>query len=161
MQKSECLQVQRLSHPYPTIDVHVQPEQEQFIDPVGKALSNMTEGEVPFAVRLEGKDVGFFTLRPSHDDEVEQLRSASSCTLRSFMIDARQQGKGLAGKALAQLPGLVATTFTTATSIGLTVNCRNTQAYRLYTKNGFRDLGALYHGGAAGPQHIMTMDLFP
>jgi ribosomal protein S18 acetylase RimI-like enzyme len=159
MPKSECLEVERLAPPYRAVEVRVHPEQEQFIDPVGKAISIMTAGEVPFVVRFDGEDVGFFTLRPSADDEVEQLRSANRCTLRSFMIDAGQQGKGFASRALAELPGLVPASFPAASSIGLTVNCRNTQAYRLYEKNGFRDIGELYHGGSAGPQHIMVMDL--
>jgi GNAT superfamily N-acetyltransferase len=159
MPRPEGLVIEKLAPPYRKIDVGVHAEQEQFIDPTDKALSILTEGEVAFVVRLDDQDVGFFTLRPSIDDDVAQLRSADNCTLRSFMIDARHQGKGIAAKALAELSGLVAATFPAAASIGLTVNCRNAQAYRLYKKNGFRDIGELYHGGSAGPQHIMIMDL--
>ena len=154
--------IQRVFPPYAIINVCVLPEQEQFIDPVDKALSIMKEGEVPFVVRSDGQEVGFFTLRPSRDDEVEQLRSPNRCTLLSFMIDAQQQGKGFASKVLGKLPELVLATFPASNSVGLTVNCRNSQAYRLYEKNGFRDIGELYYGGCAGPQHIMIMDLdFP
>jgi RimJ/RimL family protein N-acetyltransferase len=151
--------IERVFPPYSIINVRVLPEQEQFIDPVDKALSLMKEGEVPFVVRSDDQDVGFFTLRPSDNDAVEQVRSANRCTLLSFMIDAQQQGKGYASKALAKLPELVPATFPGCTSVGLTVNCRNNQAFRLYEKGGFRDIGELYHGGSAGPQHIMIMDL--
>jgi RimJ/RimL family protein N-acetyltransferase len=105
------------------------------------------------------QDVGFFTLRPAVNDEVDQLKGPDLCTLRSFMIDARHQGKGFAGQALSQLKELVPGTFGALSSVGLTVNCRNTQAYRLYERNGFRDIGELYQGGSAGPQHIMIMSL--
>jgi RimJ/RimL family protein N-acetyltransferase len=151
--------VQRLSPPYPALSVRVLAEQEQFIDPVEKALATMKDGEVPFVVRSEDQEVGFFTLRPSDNDEVEQLRSPNRCTLLSFMIDAQQQGKGFAAKSISKLPELVQANFPSANSIGLTVNCRNAHAYRLYEKNGFRDIGELYHGGKAGPQHIMIMNL--
>jgi len=153
--------IQRIVPPYAIESVCVRPEQEQFIDPVDKVLSIMQEGEVPFVVRSDGRDVGFFTLRPSRNDEVEQLRSSDRCTLISFMIDSQHQGKGFASMALGKLPGLVLATFPANNSVGLTVNCRNSQAYRLYEKNGFRDIGELYYGGCAGPQHIMIMDLRP
>lgn len=149
--------IERLFPPYSTVNVVVLPEQEQFIDPVEKALSTMKEGEVPFVMRSDAQDVGFFTLRPSTNDNVEQLRSADRCTLMSFMIDAQQQGKGFASQALAKLPELLSANFPSVTSIGLTVNCRNVAAYRLYEKNGFQDIGEKYLGGSAGPQHIMIM----
>ncbi len=157
MPEPDLVVVEKLTPPYRSLDVVVQPEQEQFIDPVEKAIAVMAEGEVAFVVRSGNMDVGFFTLRPSANDEVEQLRGRSSCTLRSFMIDARHQGKGFAYKALALLPTLASANFPGLTSVGLTVNCRNTQAHRLYERNGFQDLGDQYHGGSAGPQHIMTM----
>jgi ribosomal protein S18 acetylase RimI-like enzyme len=153
------LVIERLLPPYPSVNVQVLAEQEQFIDPVAKALSTMKEGEIPFLVRSDHQDVGFFTLRPSADDQVEQLRSPNRCTLLSFMIDAKQQGKGFGSHILSKLAEVASTSFPGAHSIGLTVNCRNSHAYRLYEKNGFRDFGELYHGGSAGPQHIMILDL--
>lgn len=153
------LTIEKLIYPYRTVDVRVLPEQERFINPIEKQLSIMKEGEVPFVVRSDDQDVGFFTLRPSTDDEVVQLRDSSRCTLLSFMIDAQQQGKGYASKALSKIPELVKITFPSVKSVGLTVNCRNIQAYSLYEKNGFRDIGELYLGGSAGPQHIMVMIL--
>ncbi len=151
--------ITRIEPPYPQIDVCVLPEQVQFIDPVEKAIATMQATEVPFLMKEDDMDVGFFTLRPAASDNIEQLRGDDKLTLLSFMIDARQQGKGYASRSLAQLPDLARQSFPYVQSIGLSVNCRNKAAYRLYEKNGFRDIGELYHGGSAGPQHIMVMDL--
>lgn len=151
--------VQRIHPPYPKIDVRVSPEQVQFIDPVEKAIATLQPTEIPFLMRDDALDVGFFTLRPADSDNIDQLRGDDRVTLLSFMIDARQQGKGYASRSLGQLAKLARETFPHICSIGLSVNCRNTLAYRLYEKNGFRDIGELYHGGSAGPQHIMVMDV--
>lgn len=151
--------VQRIHPPFPAIDVRVLPEQMRFIAPVGKTIATMQPNEIPFLMRDNDVDVGFFTLRPSDSDNIDQLRGDDRVTLLSFMIDARQQGKGYASRSLAQLPKLAKDVFPYICSIGLSVNCRNTQAYRIYEKNGFRDIGELYHGGSAGPQHIMVMEV--
>lgn len=151
--------VQPILPPYPVIHVRVLPEQMQFIDPVEKAIATMQPTEIPFLMRDQDIDVGFFTLRPADSDNIEQLRGDDRVTLLSFMIDARQQGKGYASRSLAQLPKLAKEIFPYICSIGLSVNCRNIHAYRLYEKNGFRDIGELYHGGSAGPQHIMVMEV--
>jgi hypothetical protein len=45
--------------------------------------------------------------------------------------------------------------------IVLTVNVRNPVAIRTYRRGGFAEshaaAGALYHGGAAGPQHVLEL----
>lgn len=150
--------IKRIESPYPSLDVSVAPEQMQFTSSVAEALERMQFDEMAFAIFDADQAVGFFTLRRSDSDVIEQLRCDTRVTLQSFMIDARRQGKGYAKKALAQLPALTRQFFMNVDSIGLSVNCRNTPAYRLYEKNGFRDSGELYYGGSAGPQHIMIMD---
>lgn len=151
--------IKRIESPYPSIDVAVSPQQMQFTSPVADALERMQFDEMAFAIFDSDLAVGFFTLRRSDSDVIEQLRCDTRLTLQSFMIDARQQGKGYAKKALDQLPFLSRQYFANIDSIGLSVNCRNQAAYRLYEKNGFRDIGELYYGGSAGPQHIMIRDL--
>jgi RimJ/RimL family protein N-acetyltransferase len=153
------LTIERLTTPYRNIDVQVLANQDEFVAKVDEILANLEKPTIPFAVRSGAQDVGFFTLTPSLHDPVEQLRSSNRCTMRSFMIDARHQGKGYAASVLKMLPELVPDIFGADLSVGLTVNCRNTQAYKLYEKNGFRDTGELYLGGSAGPQHIMMMDV--
>ncbi len=151
--------IERIYPPYRHIDVVVLPEQVQFIGSLERAISTMHPAEIPFIVLDDSVDVGFFTLRPAASDDIEQLRGDDKVTLLSFMIDARQQNKGYGSRSLAQLPALALDAFPYVRSIGLSVNCRNINAYRLYMKSGFRDLGELYHGGSAGPQNIMVMEL--
>jgi len=148
-----------LEVPYPAIDVRMSPEQMQFTSPVERALARMQFDEKAFVIYDEDIAVGFFTLKPSHSDAVEELRSDTRLTLQSFMIDERRQARGYAKRALGQLPALARQYFANIESIGLSVNCRNEIAYRLYQKNGFLDTGELYYGGSAGPQHVMLMEI--
>jgi len=150
--------IERIESPYPSIDVSVSPEQMQFTSPVAAAIERMQFDEMAFVIYDSCLAVGFFTLKPSCSDVIEQLRSDKRVTLQSFMIDARHQGKGYAKKALAQLPQLAKQFFPGVASIGLSVNCRNRHAYQLYERNGFLDIGELYCGGSAGPQHIMVLE---
>lgn len=79
--------------------------------------------------------------------------------LRGFFIDARWQGRGLGGQAMqALLAWLVAQDPATRLLV-LTVNCRNDAALALYRRAGFQDSGELYHGGRAGPQHLLLRHL--
>jgi GNAT superfamily N-acetyltransferase len=151
------IEIKILLPPYRPLDINVQANQSQFVNTIEQIFKGLKADQSAFVVQSNGVDVGFFTLSPSDDDEVEQLRSATRCTLRSFMLDSRHQGQGYAAKVLKQLKSLVRENFPHAESVGLTVNCRNTHAHTLYEKHGFHTLKDLYSGGSAGPQHIMIM----
>lgn len=100
--------------------------------------------------------VGFFNIDTVYDQTYE-FAEPGELGLRAFFIDKRFQGKGL-GKASAKaLKGYLAKVYSDRPSIALTVNCKNPAAYRAYLLGGFADTGELYHGGKAGPQHIMRM----
>ena len=77
--------------------------------------------------------------------------------LRAFLVDAAAQGRGIATRALAHLPDFVAERLPGARRIVLSVNLRNPVAIRTYARAGFADTGELYHGGAAGPQHVFEL----
>jgi RimJ/RimL family protein N-acetyltransferase len=81
--------------------------------------------------------------------------------LRSFLIDSSRQGRGLGGAALEAIRGYVAERHPDRERILLTVNVRNTRALQAYLRAGYRDSGGLYHGGSAGPQHVLWCPLFP
>lgn len=58
---------------------------------------------------------------------------------------------------LRALPSYLNESYPERSAVYLTVNCRNVAAYQCYLKAGFQDTGNLYHGGPAGPQHIMML----
>jgi hypothetical protein len=57
------------------------------------------------------------------------------------------------------LPNYLSEAYPNHLNIFLTVNCQNSTAKDLYLKGGFEDTNNLYHGGAAGPQHIMVRSI--
>lgn len=102
--------------------------------------------------------VGFFNIDTVYDQTYE-FTVPGELGLRAFFIDKRYQGKGL-GKASAKvLKNYLAEAYSDHPSIALTVNCKNPGAYKAYLHGGFTDTGELYHGGKAGPQHIMRMPI--
>ena len=149
--------VENLKPPFSTLDLDVLEEQREFITSPNEVLSNLKEGEMAFLIKLNEQEVGFFSLRPGMSDEIEQLRRRDSCTLWSFFIDSKFQGRGIAKEALGRILPLAKEYFPSVERIGLSVNCRNAAAYGLYAKAGFEDYGELYTSGPAGPQHVMFL----
>jgi RimJ/RimL family protein N-acetyltransferase len=79
--------------------------------------------------------------------------------LRGFFIDTGWQGRGLGLRALRALYAHLAAHDPHTRLLVLTVNCRNHAALALYRRAGFTESGELYHGGRAGPQHLMLRHL--
>ena len=79
--------------------------------------------------------------------------------LRGFFIDARWQGRGVGRQALLALLAWLAAHDPATRLLVLTVNCSNDAALTLYRRAGFEDSGELYHGGRAGPQHLLLRTL--
>lgn len=88
-------------------------------------------------------------------------RFAASTTygLRTFLVDQRLQGRGIATGCCAQLQGYLAQRYPDAEAILLTVNLKNPAARRAYLAGGFFDTGAQYMDGGFGPQHILKLSL--
>jgi GNAT superfamily N-acetyltransferase len=102
--------------------------------------------------------VGFFKIdrgyAPDHD-----FAEDGAFGLRGFLIGAQYQWRGYGAAALRALPGYLAAQYPAQTQFYLTVNCDNGVAHRSYLQNGWTDLGALYHKGRSGPQHILRLSL--
>jgi len=134
------------------------PEQERFAGRLAETLpaAEADPDREPVAILERGEPVGFFVLHrgPGAGVLAPETRDV---LLRAFLIDARAQGRGIATRALAVLPGFVAETLPGAHRIVLSVNVRNPVAIRTYARAGFADTGRLYHGGAAGPQHVFEL----
>jgi RimJ/RimL family protein N-acetyltransferase len=134
------------------------PEQERF---AGRLTETLPAAEAdperePVAILEGGEPVGFFVLHrgPAAGELAPERRDV---LLRAFLVDAAAQGRGIATAALAALPDFVAERLPGVRRIVLSVNVRNPVAIRTYLRAGFADSGALYHGGAAGPQHVFEL----
>ena len=118
-----------------------------------------TDPETDFHVlRHEGQIVGFFKIERPYGARYD-FAPNGALGLRMLQIDASVQGKGLGNALFAALPAYLAREYPSASECWLTVNCRNTRARHVYLTAGWEETGALYHGGGAGPQHILRLDL--
>jgi RimJ/RimL family protein N-acetyltransferase len=134
------------------------PEQERFTGRLAETLpaAEADPDREPVAILEDGEPVGFFVLHrgPGAGPLAQQPRDV---LLRAFLVDAAAQGRGIATRALASLPDFVAARLPGVRRIVLTVNVENPVAIRTYKRAGFADSGALYRGGAAGPQHVFEL----
>jgi len=138
--------------------IRLPPEQQVFGGDIATEAAD-PDPEVDFHVlRLGGDIVGFFKIERPYGDRYD-FAPPGALGLRMLQIDAAHQGQGL-GKALfAALPAYLAQHYPDRSECWLTVNTRNPGARHVYLSGGWDDTGALYHGGGAGPQHIMRLPL--
>ena len=139
-----------------TLSVH--DEQQPFVGHIADLLAANSATRHPFVLAADSTLVGFFHIDTGYADE-DDFAQPVDIGLRAFFIDQRQQGLGYGRQAMTYLPQLMQTHYPEAKRLVLTVNCNNPTAYQLYCRNGFVDHGELYHGGSAGPQHILRQPL--
>jgi RimJ/RimL family protein N-acetyltransferase len=134
------------------------PEQERFAGRLADTLpaAEADPDRTPVAIVADGEPAGFFVLHRGPAAGV-LAPDARDVLLRAFLVDTRFQGRGIATGALAALPDFVAAHLPGVHRIVLSVNVRNPVAIRTYRRAGFADTGALYHGGASGPQHVFEL----
>ncbi|MBD1556479.1 GNAT family N-acetyltransferase [Vibrio sp. S9_S30] len=140
-------------------ELHVADEQLKFVGTMEEILVNVDDKIHPHVmVNESGHVVGFFLIDTTYSEQ-HGFAAHGALGLRAFFVDSRYQGKGYGKQAVKALHLYLQQDYATFESIYLTVNCKNSNAYRCYELNGFKDHGERYHGGAAGPQHIMEMSL--
>ncbi|UAB71492.1 GNAT family N-acetyltransferase [Vibrio sp. SCSIO 43132] len=139
-------------------DLRVEESQLKFVGTMEEILVNVDDKVHPNVMLSGDRIVGFFLIDTSYPASYEFAQSGS-LGLRAFFIDSRYQGNGYGKQAVASLKPFLNDQYPSHHSIYLTVNCKNPGAYRCYDLAGFQDTQELYHGGAAGPQHIMVMPL--
>ena len=137
-------------------DIRLSKYQEVFGGRPADAFASITDKIKLFGIEEDGRPVGLFRLQFDYD--THDFARPGEVGIRFFLVNQADQGRGIAGAALALLPALVREIEPGAPSLALTVNVRNPGAKRAYEKAGFVDLKELYLGGAAGPQHIMRMN---
>ncbi|KAA9010197.1 N-acetyltransferase [Histidinibacterium aquaticum] len=111
-------------------------------------------------IEASGAVVGFFKIERPYGTRYD-FAPAGALGLRMLQIDAGAQGFGYGRAAFAALPGYLRERYPDRSECWLTVNCRNPRAGHVYLSGGWEDTGELYHGGPAGPQHIMRLSLVP
>ena len=134
--------------------------QRRFVgDPLRMMLLGLEEdARHPFVIDVGGSAVGVLTLQTGAATLAGWADDTSVWLLRGFLIDRRQQGRGL-GPLAAEAAVRAATKLTAALGGGqagvvLSVNEENPAGQAAYRKAGFEDRGQ-YLGGGAGPQRTM------
>ena len=134
--------------------------QRRFVgDPLRMMLLGLEEdARHPFVIDVDGSAVGVLTLQTGAATLAGWADDTSVWLLRGFLIDLRQQGKGL-GPLAAEAAVRAAAKLTAALGGGqagvvLSVNEENPAGQAAYRKAGFEDRGQ-YLGGGAGPQRTM------
>ncbi len=133
------------------------PEQEEFSGRADQTLplAERDPARHPYVLLEDGRPVAFLIL----DETPSDADPRADLLLRGFLVDAAEQGRGVATRAVAALPEVVRRDFPSARSVVLTVNVRNPAARAVYVRGGFVDAGELYLGGSVGPQHVLRLDL--
>ncbi|MGQ7296861.1 GNAT family N-acetyltransferase [Quadrisphaera sp. KR29] len=144
------------------------PEQRRFALPPAESfpLALADPARTPFVVVDDDVVVGAGVLHAGAaardaDAELAGLLTAAgedpaaAVLLRSFVIGAGQQGRGLGTAAARAVVALAPAVAPEARIVVLTVNERNHAGLRAYARAGFADVGR-YLGGDAGPQRAMT-----
>lgn len=137
----------------------VNPDQVQYVGGIDELFESVPPTWHFHVVEHEGDIVGFFNIDTAYAENYD-FAEPNELGLRAFFIDASTQGRGYGKAAAAALQPYLVQAYPKHASIALTVNCRNQAAYHCYLAGGFSDTGSLYHGGKAGPQHIMRMPLY-
>ncbi len=141
-------------------ELEVTEEQRRFVgEPLRMMLIGLEEeSRHPMAIDANGAAVGVLTLQSGAATLAGWADEESVWLLRGFLIDRRQQGKGLgalaADAAVRAAAKLTAALGGNQAGVVLSVNEENPAGQSAYRKAGFEDRGQ-YLGGDAGPQRTM------
>ncbi|WP_284165516.1 GNAT family N-acetyltransferase [Frigidibacter sp. SD6-1] len=138
--------------------LEVPPDQQQFVGTLDKLLGDLSSDVGLHAIRADGRVIGLFKTDLAYAERHAFAHPAEP-GLRGMLIGGQYQGLGYGKAAMAALPAYLRKALPAAASIALTVNCRNPAARHIYLAGGWVDTGEIYHGGAAGPQHILRLPL--
>jgi GNAT superfamily N-acetyltransferase len=135
--------------------------QRDFVSDIGPSLSDaeLCPGSTPMAILHGRTPVGYYRIEADARSITGRDFVPPALGLRSFFIDHRWQGQGLATWALQALIADLGQRHPEARLLVLLVNGRNLAALRLYLRARFVDTGELYHGGRSGPQHLLWRTL--
>jgi len=129
-----------------------------FVGTTAEMMAGGNEGREYHLIEYLGRVVGIFNVDLHYPQQFEFC--PSNCLgLRGLLVDASVQGLGVGSNAIKTFPDYLRSNYGSFDAVYLTVNCKNEIAHHCYDQGGFKDTGELYHGGTAGPQHIMCLSL--
>ena len=138
--------------------IAVHDDQVKFVGTAKEFLADKNGATHLHVIKHNGQVVGCFKIDLAYAESYD-FCTEGSIGLRAFLIDAKQQGRGLGILAVKALLPYLKENYANYPRIYLTVNCKNPAALACYQKAGFHEAGEYYLGGAAGPQHIMYWDI--
>ncbi|MGC1550898.1 MAG: GNAT family N-acetyltransferase [Rhodanobacter sp.] len=143
------------------LNLRVQPTQQNFVGSIVDLLADAAARPSCEAMAiLYGENaIGFYRIEPNARSVTGRDFELPTLGLRAFFLDAHWQGQGWGAKALDALLTDLAVRHPQARRLVLTVHACNAPALALYGHAGFVDSGERYHGGHAGPQHLLWRDL--
>ncbi|QNI03372.1 GNAT family N-acetyltransferase [Halomonas sp. SH5A2] len=140
------------------LNIAVLDDQVKFVGTAKEFLADRNEAAHLHVIKHNDQVVGCFKIDIAYADGYD-FCAKGSIGLRTFIIDAKQQGKGIGTLAVKALFLYLKENYANYPRIYLTVNAKNPAARTCYQKAGFYETGEQYLGGAAGPQHIMYWDI--
>jgi RimJ/RimL family protein N-acetyltransferase len=143
------------------LPLRVTAPQREFVSDIAPSLDDAERcpGSTPMVILRNEEPVGYYRIEIHATSIAEREYDRPALGLRSFFIDHRWQGQGLASQALTAAIEDLSRRHPEARLLVLLVNCRNLAALRLYLRAHFVDTGQLYHGGRSGPQHLLWRNL--
>jgi RimJ/RimL family protein N-acetyltransferase len=143
------------------LSLRVTEPQRDFVSDIEPSLSDAERcpGSTPMAILCGEIPVGYYRIEAHARSLTGRDFDRPALGLRSFFIDHRWQGRGVATRALQVLIADLDKRYPEARLLVLLVNDRNLAAVRLYLRACFVDTGELYHGGRSGPQHLLWRTL--
>ncbi|RUL62071.1 GNAT family N-acetyltransferase [Dyella dinghuensis] len=163
MEKSAAIRVMQVTPDWrpALLQLRVTAPQRDFVSDIAPSLDDAERcpGSTPMVILRNDEPIGYYRIEMHAASIAEREYDRPAVGLRSFFIDHRWQGQGLASRALAAAIDDLSTRHPHAQLLVLLVNCRNLAALRLYLRARFIDTGQLYHGGRAGPQHLLWREL--
>ncbi|GAB2574068.1 GNAT family N-acetyltransferase [Dyella jejuensis] len=139
------------------LQLRVTEAQRDFVGDIEPSLTDAEccPGSLPMTILRDDGPVGYYRIELHPGTIAGREFDLPALGLRTFFIDHRWQGQGIATSALNVAVDDVAERFPQARLLVLLVNGRNLAALRLYLRARFVDTGQLYHGGRSGPQHLL------
>ncbi|WP_206618665.1 MULTISPECIES: pyridoxal-phosphate dependent enzyme [unclassified Mesorhizobium] len=139
------------------IHLKLDPEQEQFVDPLEVVFSDLRnsswpECEHPFSIVVRDEAVGFFVLREKM--ALPEWAPPDVITLHSLRVGSTHQRSGYGEAAMRLAVQWVLVNRPAVACLLLAANVRNLTARNVYLRSGFCDTGATYCG-PVGTQNIL------